>query len=106
MKVLELFSGTGSVGNACREFGFEVISLDRDMEADIKADIMDWDYIALPPNISTWFGHHLPALNTASPRREASGTSRAPIEWSPGRWKSSGILSRGIGLWKIPRAAS
>ncbi len=49
MKVLELFSGTGSVGNACREFGFEVISLDRDMEADIKADIMDWDYTVFPP---------------------------------------------------------
>ena len=44
MKVLELFSGTGSVGHACKEFGFEVISLDRAMEADIKADIMDWDY--------------------------------------------------------------
>ncbi len=49
MKVLELFSGTGSVGNACREFGFEVISLDRDMEADINADIMDWDYRVFHP---------------------------------------------------------
>ena len=49
MKVLELFSGTGSVGNACREFGFEVISLDRDMEADIKTDIIDWFYTVFPP---------------------------------------------------------
>ena len=49
MKVLELFSGTGSVGDACREVGFEVISLDRDMEADIKTDIMDWDYTPFPP---------------------------------------------------------
>ena len=49
MKVLELFSGTGSVGNTCREFGFEVISLDRDMEADIKTDIIEWDYTTFPP---------------------------------------------------------
>ena len=49
MKVLELLSCTGSVGNACREFGFEVISLDRDMDADIKTDIVDWDYTVFPP---------------------------------------------------------
>ncbi len=46
---MELFSGTGSVGDACRAFGFEVVSLDRDMEADIKTDIMDWDYTTFPP---------------------------------------------------------
>ena len=28
MKLLELFSGTGSVGRVAREFGFSVISLD------------------------------------------------------------------------------
>ena len=44
MRVLELFSGTGSVGNVCKRHGFEVVSLDRDMPADIKTDIMDWDY--------------------------------------------------------------
>ncbi len=49
MKVFELFSGTGSVGDACREVGFEAISLDRDMEADIKTDIMDWGYTTFPP---------------------------------------------------------
>ena len=43
MRLLELFSGTGSVGKVARELGFEVISLDRDMEADIKTDIMDWN---------------------------------------------------------------
>ena len=48
MRILELFSGTGSVGNVCRELGMEVVSLDRDMEADIKADIMDWDYSGVP----------------------------------------------------------
>ncbi len=38
---LELFSGAGSVGNACIELCFEVISLDRDMEADTTTDIVD-----------------------------------------------------------------
>jgi hypothetical protein len=36
MRILELFSGTGSVGNVCRELGMEVISLTGDVEADIR----------------------------------------------------------------------
>ena len=43
MRLLELFSGTGSVGNVASELNYDVISLDRDMDADIKTDIMDWD---------------------------------------------------------------
>ena len=46
MKILELFAGTGSVGNVAKELGHVVVSLDRDMEADIRTDIMDWDYVA------------------------------------------------------------
>ena len=48
MKLLELFAGTQSVGKVARQLGFEVISLDKDMEADIKSDIMDWDYRQYP----------------------------------------------------------
>ena len=48
MGVLELFSGTGSVGVVCRDMGMQVVSLDRDMDADIKTDIMDWDYLQFP----------------------------------------------------------
>ena len=45
MKLLELFSGTHSIGKvASMEFGYEVTSLDRDLDADIKKDIMEWDY--------------------------------------------------------------
>ena len=51
MKLLELFSGTQSVGKVARELGFEVVCLDRDMEADIKCDIMDWDYTVYEPGI-------------------------------------------------------
>jgi hypothetical protein len=44
MKLLELFAGTGSVGNVATTLGFEVVSLDRDMDATLRMDIMDWDY--------------------------------------------------------------
>lgn len=56
MKVLELFSGTHSIGKVCKEHGYEVVSVDRDLgakcplgtdyESDIhiKEDIMTWDY--------------------------------------------------------------
>jgi hypothetical protein len=43
MKVLELFSGTGSVGKVCKELGWEVVSLDL-KGADINTNILDWDY--------------------------------------------------------------
>ena len=43
MKLLELFSGTGSVGRVAREFGFSVISLDL-KNANINEDILQWDY--------------------------------------------------------------
>ena len=49
MKVLELFSGTGSVGKVCKEFGYDVVSLDL-KNADINCNILDWDYTIYPPN--------------------------------------------------------
>ena len=50
MKILELFAGTGSVGKVAKELGHEVISLDRDLDADIKIDIMQWNYKEFEPN--------------------------------------------------------
>ena len=55
MKVLELFSGTHSIGKVCHDLGWEVVSLDRDLgntspfhdyrsDTHIKEDIMTWDY--------------------------------------------------------------
>ena len=45
MKVLELFSGTGSVGKVCKKLGWEVISLDKvkSNNPDICTDILDWN---------------------------------------------------------------
>ena len=39
MRLLELFSGTGSVGNVAVNMGYEVVSIDRDMPATHKCDI-------------------------------------------------------------------
>ena len=47
-KLLELFSGTGSIGKVAINYNFEITSLDKDMEATIKTDIMNWDYKAYP----------------------------------------------------------
>ena len=49
MRVLELFSATGSVANVCKALGIYVVSLDRDMRADIRLNIMDWHYNTFKP---------------------------------------------------------
>ena len=47
MRVLELFSGTESVGKVARALGYDVISLDL-IDATICCDIMEWDYKQYP----------------------------------------------------------
>ena len=49
--MLELFSGTGSVGKVATQLGWFVVSLDRDMPATLQMDIMDFDYQSLPNNL-------------------------------------------------------
>tara|TARA_R110000787_G_scaffold120030_1_gene230952 strand:- start:29 stop:871 length:843 start_codon:yes stop_codon:yes gene_type:complete len=55
MKLLELFSGTHSIGVVAKEMDLDVVSLDRDLESKsklfdytsechIQSDIMTWDY--------------------------------------------------------------
>lgn len=48
MNVLELFSGTGSVGKCCKELGFDVVSVDLLLPADHECDIMDFNYKQYP----------------------------------------------------------
>ena len=43
MNLLEMFSGTGSVGLVAKSLGFNVISLEL-KNADINTDILKWDY--------------------------------------------------------------
>ena len=49
MKLLELFSGAGSVGAVAKQLGYEDTSLDKDMMADQRCDIMDFDYEVFVP---------------------------------------------------------
>ena len=46
-RLLELFSGTHSVGKVAEELGLEVVSLDL-KGADINIDIMEWNYKEYP----------------------------------------------------------
>ena len=43
MKLLEMFSGTGSVGTIAKDMGWDVVSLDL-KGADINCDILQWKY--------------------------------------------------------------
>lgn len=44
IKVLELFSGTRSVGKCCDALGWDSVSVDMILPADHECDIMDFDY--------------------------------------------------------------
>ena len=44
VKVLELFSGTRSVGKCCDALGWDSVSVDMILPADHECDIMDFDY--------------------------------------------------------------
>ena len=48
MNVLELFSGTGSVGKVCHQLGWDVVSVDLELPATHECDIMDFDYKQYP----------------------------------------------------------
>lgn len=50
MKILELFSGTGSVGKVAMEMGHEVVSVDisNKYKPDICVDVLKWDYKVFP----------------------------------------------------------
>ena len=47
MRLLELFSGTKSVGKVAIKKGFDVISLDLN-DADIVCNILEWDHQRFP----------------------------------------------------------
>ncbi len=46
MKILELFSGTGSITKVCKELDYKVVSVDleKKFKPDICIDILKWDY--------------------------------------------------------------
>ena len=50
-RMLDLFSGTGSVAEFFQEQGFDTITVDYDpkFQPDIRVDILSWDYTVYPP---------------------------------------------------------
>ena len=48
MNVLELFSGTGSIGKVCDKLGWNAISVDLELPATHECDVMDFDYKQYP----------------------------------------------------------
>lgn len=48
MRVLELFSGTRSVGKCCDAIGWESVSVDLILPADHQCDILNFDYKQYP----------------------------------------------------------
>tara|TARA_R110000737_G_scaffold165474_1_gene192890 strand:- start:9 stop:593 length:585 start_codon:yes stop_codon:yes gene_type:complete len=48
MNILELFSGTKSIGKVCDKLGWTSVSVDMILPADHECDIMDFDYKQYP----------------------------------------------------------
>ena len=82
MKLLELFSGTKSVGKVAEQLGYEVVSLDL-KNADINCNIIDWDYFKYEPKTFDviWAS---PPCNTFSRLKESNigkhGCKKASIQ--------------------------
>ena len=68
MKLLELFSGTGSVGSVAKNMGWTVVSLDL-KGADINCDILQWKYKKYPVKYFDLSGPLPPVLNTVLLKR-------------------------------------
>ena len=84
MKLLELFAGTGSIGKAFAEQGWEVVSLDIDPKsaATLITDFMSWQYWKLPKGhfdaiwASPGCTHYSCARTTGKTPRDLEGSDR------------------------------
>ena len=83
--LLELFSGTGSVGRAFRARGWEVFSVDIDAAAKptLVANVLDLQLDALPPRVdciraSPPCTHY----SRARTKERLQGTLMVPMLWS------------------------
>jgi hypothetical protein len=74
LRVLDLFSGTGSVSRAFRNAGHEVISLDLDPRnsPDLCMNILDWSFKTLPRGFFTCVWASCPCEQYSIARSNAS----------------------------------
>jgi site-specific DNA-cytosine methylase len=83
-RLLELFSGTASIGRAFVDQGWEVVSVDLDPKANatITANILMWDYKIYEPGYfdSIWASpvctHYSIARTTARTPRDLDGSDK------------------------------
>ena len=83
MKVLELFSGTKSVGKVCDKLGWSSVSVDMILPADHQEDIMNFDYKQYPKDTFD--------MIWASP--PCQGYSNLQYIWI-GRMKKDGLFTK------------
>ncbi len=107
MRLLELFSGTGSVGSVFAFAGWEVVSLDPDPKTDaiIHEDILTWVYTITHRDTSIQFGPVLVAPTThvpyVVPKHDEIWFGRTP--WCCTCSKLLPTFSHGRGLSKTPQ---
>tara|TARA_S200002703_G_scaffold72272_1_gene62611 strand:- start:264 stop:917 length:654 start_codon:yes stop_codon:yes gene_type:complete len=63
MNVLELFSGTHSIGKCCNALGWNPISVDLELPATHECDIMDFDYKQYPKDYFSIIWASPPCVN-------------------------------------------
>ena len=105
MRVLELFAGTGSVGDVCRRLGHEVISLDRDLHAAIECDIMDWDYRTYQPKHFDFIWASPPCQECSKAKTKGVGKIEEANKLIQKRWKGWLTSNQPIGQWKTHKQA-
>jgi site-specific DNA-cytosine methylase len=85
-KLLDLFSGTGSVSKTAQNRGWETKTLDKDLPADFKTNILEWDYKNFPENYfdlihaSPPCTHYSVARTTAKTPRDIEGSNNLVLK--------------------------